>query len=75
MAESEPTNQQLANFACVMTYGSIIPSYRNLIEAMLDESSIMRDQWLRNHAEFQERLDNIAQEDHNVRGLQRRDGE
>jgi hypothetical protein len=71
----EPTTQQLANFACVMTYGMIVPSYRDLIEAMLIESPVMRDQWIRNHADFQERLDNIAQEDHNVRGLQRRDDE
>jgi hypothetical protein len=73
MESEEPTNKQLANFACVMTYGSIIPSYRDLIEAMLNESSVMRDQWLRNHADFQERLGEIAKEDHNVRGLQRRD--
>lgn len=71
----EPTTQQLANFACVMTYGTIVPSYRDLIEAMLNDSPVMRDQWVRNHADFQERLDNIAQEDHNVRRLQQRDGE
>lgn len=71
----EPTTQQLANFACVMTYGSIIPSYRDLIEAMLNESPVLRDQWLHNHADLQERLGEIAKEDHNVRGLQRRDDE
>jgi hypothetical protein len=69
----EPTTQQLANFACVMTYGMIIPSYRDLIEAMLNDSPVMRDQWLRNHADFQERVGEIAKEDHNVRGFQRRD--
>jgi hypothetical protein len=68
----EPTNTQLANFACVMTYGSIIPSYRDLIEAMLNKSPVMREQWLHNHADFQERLGEIAKEDHNVRGFQRR---
>jgi len=62
----EPTTKQLANFACVMTHGMIIPSLRDNIEAMLDKYPNLREQWVKNHEDFQERLDNIAQEDHNV---------
>jgi len=66
MESEEPTTEQLANFACVMTHGQIIPSYRDLIEAMLNGSPVLRDHWIGYHADFQERLKNIAQEDHNV---------
>jgi hypothetical protein len=67
MPESEePTTTQLANFACVMTYGFIVPSYRDLIEAMFNESPVLREQWVDYHADFQERLKKLAQEDDNV---------
>ena len=65
-SSNDPTIRQLANFACVMTHGYIVPWFRDLIEAMFYEHPSLREEWVRNHEYFQERINGIAQEDDNV---------
>lgn len=55
---SEPTNEQLANFACVIieSRGFGIMN-KNIVKSMLDVDAELRKLWLEHHTNFQRDLD------------------
>lgn len=58
---SEPTNDQLANFACVLIIGpGFGSSQQQTVKAMFEEYPTLRKNWLRYHSDFQEGADRLA---------------
>lgn len=60
---TEPTNEQLANFACALILG---PGYskttQHMVKTMFDDISILREQWLQHHAKFQKKANELTEE-------------
>lgn len=72
----EPTNRQLANFACVRIYGTIMDTARDAIEAWIDDSPAMRIGVLRIHRDFQAQINELELELREDGGVYRKwDGE
>lgn len=58
-----PTNEQLANFACVLISG---PGFGVLqsqaVQEMFEISPELRERWLEYHADFQRKADELEEE-------------
>jgi hypothetical protein len=60
---SEPTNEQLANFVCIMAFGpGYSPMQVEVAEEILRAWPFARESWLRRHAQFQRKADELAEE-------------
>jgi hypothetical protein len=63
MTWTEPTNEQLANFACVMISGPGAGAIeRETVKDMFDNSPTLRESWLGYHQEFQRKADELDKE-------------
>lgn len=58
-----PTNEQLANFACVLISG---PGFGTLqsraVQQMFETLPELRERWLEYHAEFQQKANELGEE-------------
>lgn len=58
---NEPTNDQLANFACVIISGpGFGTELQKNVKAMFEDNPILRSQWVRYHADFQKSAHELA---------------
>jgi hypothetical protein len=65
LSYEEPTNEQLANFAIVVTLGAsgmVNPTVRRQAADMIEASPTMRAIWLERHRQFQEKADQLGEE-------------
>jgi hypothetical protein len=60
---TEPTNEQLANFACVVMQG-IDGNVHNpdFVKSIFDTVPTLREQWLENHINFQRKVNEWGEE-------------
>lgn len=70
-SSEEPTNEQLANFACVIVEGPGFSKFvQKTVVRMFEETPLLRERWLEYHADFQKKAnelgDALAQEDDSV---------
>jgi hypothetical protein len=57
---SEPTNTQLANFACVLISGpGISDIQRGMVKDIFDSHPEVRKVWLGYHADFQKKVNEL----------------
>jgi hypothetical protein len=57
---SEPTNTQLANFACVLISGpGISDIQRDMVKDIFDSNPEIRKVWLGYHADFQKKVNEL----------------
>ena len=58
-----PTNEQLANFACVLISGPGFGVFQSrAVQDMFETSPELRKRWLEYHAEFQQKANELAKE-------------
>lgn len=61
MPWTEPTDEQLANFATLRTFGlGYSPGDRDCVLDILTRSPMVKKLWLESHREFQARADGLA---------------